>query len=175
MFDFFFPQNRRDFLRVGGLSALGWGLPTLSRSQAQAEEQTHRAKSVILVYLGGGPSHHDTFDMKPHAIEEVRGKYQPISTNVAGLQIGELLPMMSQTMDKVCLHRGGAHNNDHHETATNWVMSGRFGSAFGDWPAIGASAASNSAIVMVVVIEKSIFESARGWSVRFASWASVTM
>jgi len=144
MFDFFFPQNRRDFLRVGGLSALGWGLPTLSRSQAQAEEQTHRAKSVILVYLGGGPSHHDTFDMKPHAIEEVRGKYQPISTNVAGLQIGELLPMMSQTMDKVCLHRGGAHNNDHHETATNWVMSGRFGSAFGDWPAIGAVAAHES-------------------------------
>jgi len=144
MFDFFFPQNRRDFLRVGGLSALGWGLPTLSRSRAQAEEQTHRAKSVILVYLGGGPSHHDTFDMKPHAIEEVRGKYQPISTNVAGLQIGELLPMMSQTMDKVCLHRGGAHNNDHHETATNWVMSGRFGSAFGDWPAIGAVAAHES-------------------------------
>ena len=144
MFDFFFPHNRRDFLRVGGLSALGLSLPTLLRSQAQAEGPGHRAKSVILVYLGGGPSHHDTFDPKPNAIEEVRGKYQPISTNVAGLQVGELLPLMSQTMDKVCLHRGGAHNNDHHETATNWVMSGRFGSAFGDWPAIGAVAAHES-------------------------------
>ena len=55
-----------------------------------------------------------------------------------GTQVGELLPKMAQCMDKVALVRSGAHNNDHHETATNWVLSGRFGSAFGDWPAIGA-------------------------------------
>src|SRR5438477_11046035 len=55
--------------------------------------------------------------------------------------VGELLPKMAQAMDKVALVRSGAHNNDHHETATNWVMSGRFGSAFGDWPAMGAVAA----------------------------------
>jgi hypothetical protein len=55
-----------------------------------------------------------------------------------------MLPMLAQCMNKVCLHRGGAHNNDHHETATNWVMSGRFGSPFGDWPAIGAVAAHES-------------------------------
>ena len=144
MFDFFFPQNRRDFLRVGGLTTLGLSLPALLQSQARAGTQTRRAKAVILVYLGGGMSHHDSFDPKPEAIEEVRGKYKPIATNVPGLQVGELLPMMSQTMDKVCLHRGGAHNNDHHETATNWVMSGRFGSAFGDWPAMGAVAAHES-------------------------------
>jgi hypothetical protein len=60
------------------------------------------------------------------------------------LQIGELLPLMAQTMDKVCLVRSGCHNNDHHETATNWVMSGRFGSAFGDWPAMGAVVAHQS-------------------------------
>src|SRR4029079_14954131 len=53
-------------------------------------------------------------------------------------QIGELLPRMARIMDKVALIRSGAHNNDHHETATNWVMSGRFGSPFGDYPAIGA-------------------------------------
>jgi hypothetical protein len=94
--------------------------------------------------LGGGLSHHDSFDLKPDAIEEIRGKYRPISTNVSGLMIGELLPMMAQTMDKVCLVRSGSHNNDHHETATNWVMSGRFGSAFGDWPAMGAVAAHES-------------------------------
>ncbi len=145
MFDFNFSRNRRDFLRVGGLTAFGLSLPTSLQSQAIAQTRnSRRARSVILVYLGGGMSHHDSFDPKPDAIEEVRGKYKPIATNVPGLQIGELLPMMAQTMDKVCLHRGGSHNNDHHETATNWVMSGRFGSAFGDWPAMGAVAAHES-------------------------------
>jgi len=120
-------------------------MSTQLRAQADGvESRPRRAKSVILVYLGGGLSHHDSFDMKPEAIEDIRGKYQPIRSNVTGLQVGELLPRMSQAMDKVCLVRSGAHNNDHHETATNWVMSGRFGSAFGDWPAIGAVAAHES-------------------------------
>jgi hypothetical protein len=100
-----------------------------------------RAKSVILVYLGGGLSHHDSFDLKPDAPAEIRGKYNPIRSSVPGLQVGELLPRMAQTMQKVTLVRSGAHNNDHHETATNWVLSGRFGSAFGDYPALGAVAA----------------------------------
>lgn len=145
MFQLNFNRNRRDFLRVGGLSALGLTLPTLVQSQAQAAGTSkRRAKSVILVFLGGGLSHHDSFDMKPQAIEEIRGKYQSIASNVPGLRVGELLPMMAQTMDKVCLVRSGCHNNDHHETATNWTMSGRFGSAFGDWPAMGAVAAHES-------------------------------
>lgn len=145
MFDLHLTQSRRDFLRVGGLTAFGLGLPTLLRSRAcAAEPRTRRAKSVILVYLGGGLSHHDSFDLKPTAIEEIRGKYHPIPTNVSGLLVGELLPLMAKTMDKVCLVRSGSHNNDHHETATNWVMSGRFGSAFGDWPAMGAVAAHES-------------------------------
>jgi len=148
MFDLRFP-NRRNFLRVGALSALGMSLPGLLRSQAVAAEDAEnkpkrRAKSVILVYLGGGMSHHDTFDPKPDAIEEVRGKYGTMKTNVNGLIVSDMLPQMAQAMDKVCLVRSGAHNNDHHETATNWVMSGRFGSAFGDWPAIGAVAAHES-------------------------------
>ena len=145
MFDLSLNRNRRDFLRVGGLSALGLSLPTFLRSQADAgETKSRRAKSVILVYLGGGLSHHDSFDPKPNAIEEIRGKYQTIPTNVSGLHVGELMPMMAQTMDKVCLVRSGSHNNDHHETATNWVLSGRFGSPFGDWPAMGAVAAHQS-------------------------------
>jgi hypothetical protein len=133
--------NRRTFLRVGGLSALSLALPDLLRLEATAapsRKSRARAKSVILVYLGGGLSHHDSFDLKPEATPEVRGKYKPIATNVPGLQIGELLPLMARTMDKVCLVRSQAHNNDHHETATNWVLSGRFGSAFGDYPAMGA-------------------------------------
>lgn len=144
MFELRFP-NRRHFLQVGSLAPLGISLSSVLATEEKVPRRSkHAAQSVILVYLGGGLSHHDSFDLKPDAIEEIRGKYQPIGTNVPGLQIGELLPRMSQTMDKVCLVRSGAHNNDHHETATNWVMSGRFGSAFGDWPAIGAVAAHES-------------------------------
>jgi Protein of unknown function (DUF1501) len=150
MLDIFFSKKnsrcdghtRRDFLRIGAVGALG--LPALLQAEAKAGEpaqpnrRTARARSVILVYLGGGLSHHDSFDLKPEAPEEIRGIYRPIATNVPGTQVGELLPRMARVMDKVALVRSGAHNNDHHETATNWVMSGRFGSAFGDFPAIGA-------------------------------------
>ena len=134
MFDVRF--DRRTALRVGGLATLA--LPTVLRAEAGGKRAKARAKSVILVYLGGGLSHHDSFDLKPEATPEIRGKYKPIPSVVPGLQVGELLPMMAKAMDKVALIRSGAHNNDHHETATNWVMSGRFGSAFGDYPAIGA-------------------------------------
>src|SRR6202035_4139808 len=118
-------------------------LPALLQAQAAPRESRRdaRARSVILVYLGGGLSHHDSFDPKPDAPAEVRGNYKPIATNVPGLHITEMLPHMAKVMNKVTLVRSGAHNNDHHETATNWVMSGRFGSAFGDYPAIGAVAA----------------------------------
>ncbi len=133
--------SRRDFLRVGTIAPLGLSLAQvlgMQRSHAAEAAPKRRAKSVLLVYLGGGLSHHDSFDMKPAAPEEIRGKYKPIDTNVAGLQICELLPKLAQSMDKLALVRSGAHNNDHHETATNWVLSGRFGSAFGEYPAIGA-------------------------------------
>jgi uncharacterized protein (DUF1501 family) len=129
--------SRRDFLRIGALAPLGLSLPQLLASEKVAGNKA-RAKSVILVYLGGGISHHDSFDPKPDAVEEIRGKYKSIATNVTGLNVTELLPNMAKVMDKVALVRSGSHENDHHETATNWVLSGRFGSAFGDHPAIGA-------------------------------------
>ncbi|MEX2216159.1 MAG: DUF1501 domain-containing protein, partial [Phycisphaeraceae bacterium] len=139
--------TRRDFLRIGALAPIGLALPQLLAAQAtQAAEQNReaasgpkaRAKSVILVFLGGGLSHHDSFDPKPEAPEEIRGKYGVIPTNVKGLNICEKLPLMAKVMDKVALVRSGAHNNDHHETATNWVLCGRFGTPFGDYPAMGA-------------------------------------
>ena len=145
MFDLHLNRGRREFLRVGGLTASGLSLAAMLRHEAVAESlRSRRAKSVVLVYLGGGLSHHDSLDPKPLAAEEIRGKYHTISTSLPGVAIGELMPMMAQTMDKVCLVRSGSHNNDHHETATNWVMSGRFGSAFGDWPAMGAVVAHES-------------------------------
>jgi hypothetical protein len=133
--------SRRDFVRVGALGALGLTLPGFLQAHETTPARRRskaRARSVILVYLGGGLSHHDSFDLKPEAPAEVRGRYKPIDTNVPGLRIGELLPRMARVMDRVHLVRSGSHNNDHHETATNWVLCGRFGSAFGDYPAIGA-------------------------------------
>jgi hypothetical protein len=137
--------TRRDFLRVGALAPLGLSLANLlswekamAATGATASLNAPRAKSVLLVYLGGGLSHHDTFDLKPGAVEEIRGKYTEIPTSVTGLKVGNLLPLMAKTMDKVCLVRSGTHENDHHETATNWVLSGKFGSPFGDHPAMGA-------------------------------------
>jgi hypothetical protein len=125
--------SRRDFVRVGAAGALT--LPALLRA---SESRRPRARSVLLVFLGGGLSHHDSFDPKPDAPAEVRGKYTTIGSSVPGLRVTEMLPKMAKAMDKLSLIRSGAHNNDHHETATNWVLSGRFGSAFGDYPAIGA-------------------------------------
>jgi hypothetical protein len=146
--------SRRDFLRIGALGTLGVTLPALLRAEAAragenagnaprpgegaAPASNARAKSVILVFLGGGLSHHDTFDPKPEAPDEVRGIYKTIHTSVPGLRVSEKIPLLARVMDKIALVRSGAHNNDHHETATNWVLSGRFGSAFGDHPAMGA-------------------------------------
>src|SRR4051812_31748129 len=81
--------SRRDFLRVGALAPLGLSLGSLlSMQQASAaNNRSSRAKSVVLVFLGGGLSHHDSFDLKPDALEEIRGKYKGIPSNVTGLQV----------------------------------------------------------------------------------------
>src|SRR5580704_2532019 len=136
--------SRRDFLRVGGLGLFGVSLAgALAQERLLAGEipspiKRPRAKNILLCYLGGGMSHHDTFDPKPDQPEEIRGNYKTIATSVTGLHISEMLPNMAKVMDKVALVRGGVHDNDNHEIASNWVLSGRFGSPFGDYPAMGA-------------------------------------
>jgi len=144
--------SRRDFLRVGSLGIAGLSLPSLLKAEAKtpALKSGARAKSILLVYLGGGISHHDSFDPKPDAPSDIRGKYDTIDTVVPGLKIGEKLPMMAKVMDRLTLVRSGAHNNDHHETATNWVLSGRFGTPFGDYPAVGAVVAHEAGFTSTV-------------------------
>src|SRR5476649_276830 len=77
-------HTRRDFLRLGAVGALGLTLPALLQADEapRSNQRGPRARSVILVYLGGGLSHHDSFDLKPDAPEEIRGIYQPIATSV---------------------------------------------------------------------------------------------
>src|SRR5262245_16837694 len=128
--------SRRDFLRVGAVAPLGLSLggllaatrPATAGPLAPASAgKWPRANSVLLVFLGGGISHHDSFDMKTGAVEEIRGKYQAVASDVPGLRVCELLPRMAKTMRRVALIRSQQHGNDHHETATNWVLSGKFG------------------------------------------------
>jgi len=143
--------SRRDFLRVGALAPFGLSLGgLLAAEQASPVAKGARAKSVLLVFLGGGISHHDTFDLKPDAVEEIRGKYKGIPSTIPGLHVGELLPKLAKTMDKLCLVRSQQHGNDHHETATNWVLSGKFGSPFGDHPAMGAVVAQQTGFSGIV-------------------------
>ncbi len=151
--------SRRDFIRVGAIAPLGLSLGGLFSAQKAgaampaglaAAAKAARAKSVLLVFLGGGISHHDSFDMKPDATEEIRGKYQSIPSDVTGLHVCELLPKMAKTMSKVALVRSQQHGNDHHETATNWVLSGKFGTPFGDHPAMGAVVAHETGFAGLV-------------------------
>lgn len=98
--------SRRDFLQVGALGLGGLTLADLLRLQAHGAARPRSAvKSIIMVYLHGGPSHIDTFDMKPDAPAEVRGEFKPISTSLPGLNICELLPGLARVTDKMALIR----------------------------------------------------------------------
>src|ERR1043165_4804350 len=79
--------NRRDFLRVGAIAPLGFSRANLMQLQSAngAAETKKRAKSIVLVYLGGGISHHDSFDPKPTASAEIKGKYSTIQTKLPGI------------------------------------------------------------------------------------------
>ncbi len=104
---------RRDFFRIGGLAIGGLTLPRL----LQAEEslaQRATGKSIINIYLAGGPTHLDTFDLKPTAAREFRGEFQPIPTNVPGMQICELMPKLSQVGDKFSVVRSISGLRDEH-------------------------------------------------------------
>jgi len=91
--------SRRDFLRVGGLGLGGLTLPGLLQAEANSG-QSQRHKSVIMIFLTGGPPHQDMYDLKPDAPAEVRGEFNPIATNVPGIQICEHLPRIAARMDK---------------------------------------------------------------------------
>src|SRR5205085_59209 len=97
--------SRRDFFRVGALGVGGLTLADVLRARANGAEQ-NSPRSVIMVYLPGGPSHLDLYDMKPHAPVEIRGEFQPIATNVPGVNVCELLPLQAQIADKFSIVNG---------------------------------------------------------------------
>jgi Protein of unknown function (DUF1501) len=119
--------TRRSFLQAGAAGLAGLALPNLIRLEAAGAINPDRARirNCITIFLVGSPGHLDTWDMKPSAPAEVRGKFQPIRTNVPGIQICEHFPLMARRMDRVALirslhYRTGAT----HENGQRWMMTG---------------------------------------------------
>ena len=134
-------MTRRDALRLGVLGTAGLllgrarGAPTSSPPVVAKA----RAKSVIQIWLWGGPCHLDTFDPKPDAGNDYCGPLRTaIPTNVTGIQIGELLPLLAQQADKYALIRGMSHGVNAHETAAYAVQTGRASGGRDVFPGVGA-------------------------------------
>lgn len=115
--------SRRDWLRTAGAGA--FGLPILSNAARGAEAMPlRRAKAVILVYLPGGLAQHDSFDMKPDAPDGIRGDFQPIATQVPGIDICELMPRLAQRTGRFALVRTMSHTENNHFPATHKALTG---------------------------------------------------
>ena len=112
--------SRRSFLKVGFLGLGGLTLADHLRLKAQAQERGRQTRdtAVILLWLGGGPSHIDMYDLKPDAPAEFRGEFRPIATNVPGIRIGEHLPRQARLMDKMSVVRSATHTNAGHGMGT---------------------------------------------------------
>lgn len=138
--------SRRKMLQIGALGAFGLGLPQLLK--AEQGRMLHPAaqskKSVILVWMHGGPSQLDTFDMKPGAPREYRGPFAPVASSLPGLDVCELLPEHAKVMDKCTVIRSFSHGNGDHWAAAHWMLTGRLGANGSDrkprYPSMGAVA-----------------------------------
>jgi Protein of unknown function (DUF1501) len=146
------PLSRRSWLQIGGLALGGLALPEILRAQAASGER-NPAKGIIMVLLPGGPTHLDTFDLKPDAPAEIRGEFRPIATNVPGISICELMPRLARMADKLTIIRSLVGFRDDHNT--HWCLTGWeshpamesspvvAGFPPGDWPSLGSVLSRN--------------------------------
>ncbi len=119
-------MTRREALRCGLAGATGLALADSLVCQARSAPPAPRARSVIQIWMWGGPSHLDTFDPKPEAGQDYCGPLKaPIATNVDGIRIGELLPLLAKQADKYSIIRSMTHGINSHETASYRVQTGR--------------------------------------------------
>jgi len=136
--------SRRGFLRIGTLGGLGGlgaasalSLPQLLRAESAAGTGSSR-KSIIMVFLPGGPPHQDMWDIKVDAPSEYRGPFRPINTNVSGIQIGELFPRIAAMADRFAFIRsmvGASGGHDAHQCLTG---RSKKGAPIGGWPSLGS-------------------------------------
>jgi Protein of unknown function (DUF1501) len=115
--------TRRHVLQVGVPAMLGLGLPGILRA-AEGSRIKARAKSVIFLHQWGGPSHHDTFDMKPAAVDVVRGEFKPVASRLPSVPVCERLPRMATVMDKVTVIRSLHHTMKNHNAAGYYSLTG---------------------------------------------------
>jgi hypothetical protein len=145
-----FDLSRRSLLRIGGTGMLGLNMHSLLRAaenpSGSAGALPVRAKRVIFLFQWGGPSHLDTFDMKPDAPDEIRGPLRPISSVVPGLPVAEHFPEMAKRMDRVTLIRSMTHTMKNHNSAGYYALTGqpppsddqRLRDSLDLWPAYGS-------------------------------------
>jgi hypothetical protein len=141
--------SRRSFLQAGALGIAGLALPDWLRLKAQAAEggKTTRETAVILIWLDGGPTHMDTYDLKPAAPAEYRGPLKGTRTNVPGLEICELMPRQAQVMDKLAIVRSLYHTTGDHFAGAHWMLTGYHGSTAANLDPMYPSAGSITARV----------------------------
>jgi hypothetical protein len=148
--------SRREWLRLGGLSALGLSLPMLEAARATATSPASaihapgfgKAKACIYLFLLGGPPQHETWDPKPLATDDVRGDFKPISSATPGLQVCELMPQTSKLTEQIAVLRAMATDDNAHSSSGYWMLTGRPhtpknfenapAGAPNDWPSIAA-------------------------------------
>ena len=140
--------SRREVLTAGGAGLLGLSLPGVLAAEQQAPPLSRgRAKSVIFLFLFGGPSQLETFDLKPDAPAEIRGPFQPIASRTPGLLISEHLPKLAAVSDKYTVVRTMSHSFNDHSGAGHYMQTGRrwhipvgggFSATPADWPSVGS-------------------------------------
>ena len=123
--------SRRGFLQIGTLALGGLTLADVLRGRASASDARGGStpeRSVILIWLDGGPPQHETYDPKPDAPSQFRGPLKPIATALPGVQVSELLPNHARLLDKVSIIRSLHHDNGDHFAAAHWMLTGYLGS-----------------------------------------------
>ena len=139
--------TRRQILQAGGAGLLGLNLPKLLAAEASQTPRPARAKNVIFMFLFGGPSQLETFDLKPDAPSTIRGPFLPIASRTSGLRISEMMPRLAQISDKYCVIRTMTHPYNDHSSGAHYIQTGRpwqiplgggFNATEKDWPTYGS-------------------------------------
>lgn len=140
-------SSRRQVLQAGGAGLLGLSLPKLLAAESVSRPTKGRAKSVIFLFLFGGPSQLETFDLKPKAPAKIRGPFHPIASKTPGLHLCEHMPRTAQVSDKMCVLKTMTHSYNDHSGAGHYIQTGHrwqipirggFSATPDDWPSMGS-------------------------------------